>query len=144
VTAPRGGSREYHQNTASPNRAGGGKGGWRYEGLTSPPLRRKDWTAERTLTATQSKAVAAVTTLKHPHTMRSGSLGARRRRPRGVSPPLPLPPPVGGGSCSEGPGAEDDASSLAMADELGLGGLPSRGFGFDASMRWRGGEPMAE
>lgn len=48
---------------------------------------RKDWTAERTLTATQSSAVAAVTTLKQRQTMRSGSDPPRGRRcGRGASP----------------------------------------------------------
>ena len=84
---------------------------------TSKPA-RKDWTAETTLTATQRSAVATVTTLKQPQTMRSGSEPARGGRPcrcRGVCASPPPSPPA----CCEGeepaPGDEADEAAFAMA-----------------------------
>jgi hypothetical protein len=66
------------------------------------------------LTATQSSAVATVTTLKQPQTMRSGSEPARAGQPcrcRGVPPP---PPPLACGEEEEeeeGPAPGDDAEA---------------------------------
>ena len=69
------------------------------------------------MTATQRSAVAAVTTLKQPQTMRSGSEPARTGRPcrcRGVPPPPP-PPACGEDEEVEGPAPGDDAEEAAFA-----------------------------
>ena len=71
------------------------------------------------MTATQSSAVAAVTTLKQPQTMRIGSEPARTGRPcrcRGV---CASPPPLACGEEveveEEGPAPGDDAEEAAFA-----------------------------
>jgi hypothetical protein len=101
--------------------------------LTLEPA-RKAWTAERTLTATQRSAVAAVTTLKQPQTMSSGSEPARgARRCRGAS-----PPPACGVDEEEAPAAAD---ALAMARVGRLAALPGEwkesGAGGARRVRWK-------
>jgi len=96
-----------------------------------PP--RKEWTVERTLTATQRSAVAAVTTLKQPQTMRSGSEPARGgRRCRGASPPPP--------ACGED---EDEEEGPAAADEFAMARVQARGgspLGRRGEVGWGGSE----